>query len=634
MTVEQTATYVRSAGNGVTTVFNFPFRIFDVSDITVSDIDESIPYASPTVLGNPADYSVTISSSGEGGSITLAVPLASGHSVDIRSAVEFTQPTDIRNQGRFFPDIHEGVFDRLVRQVQTLSRKATASLRYPDDGVTNTDAVAPSVTSRAGRYLSANAITGAFEWVVDLAPTVLGQSLFNQFLTDALQFFYSIFNPRTDAEIAAGVTPVNFKIPSHDFVGAVIVDRYGTNTVQGTTDMTAAILAAIAVCPEGGTVQFLDSTYKYSSLGAVTKAITLRGAGFFGTPNNAFGNVAWNSGISGSVLRATATSGTTIAFGDSVFVKRFCLENLAIIGPGTGTSVGVSLATSAIATVQNQWRGVLIANFATGVKIINTYESDFYGLNIRGCGIGFDAPHDSGGGLFSENHFYRCEFQTCTTGVRLQLSSGISFHGCLWQNDTTALLLQPQAAGGVSTLLVEGYSWFENIGGTDINIDSTNGALKHLTFRGLRFSTGAITFTGANIVNYLHFENISGSGIALTLPVTAQNVTMVNAEFLSITDNSQFKLLRFDDTYKRHFSGSATVDPSSLADGVGQTFDVTVTGASVGDFAIASFSNVIQDITVTAWVNSTNAVKVRFQNESGGTLDLASGTLRVRVFQQ
>jgi hypothetical protein len=58
---------------------------------------------------------------------------------------------------------------------------------------------------------------------------------------------------------------------------------------------------------------------------------------------------------------------------------------------------------------------------------------------------------------------------------------------------------------------------------------------------------------------------------------------------------------------------------------------VTVTGAALGDFARASFSLNLQGITVTAWVSAADTVSVRFQNESGGALDLASGTLRVKV---
>lgn len=77
--------------------------------------------------------------------------------------------------------------------------------------------------------------------------------------------------------------------------------------------------------------------------------------------------------------------------------------------------------------------------------------------------------------------------------------------------------------------------------------------------------------------------------------------------------------------------GSATYDPPSLIDAAGATTTITVTGAALGDFAEASFSRDLQGITATAWVSATDTVSVRFQNETGGTLDLLSGTLRARV---
>jgi hypothetical protein len=56
---------------------------------------------------------------------------------------------------------------------------------------------------------------------------------------------------------------------------------------------------------------------------------------------------------------------------------------------------------------------------------------------------------------------------------------------------------------------------------------------------------------------------------------------------------------------------------------------------SVKDFGAVgdgvSFSNDLQGITMTAWVSAANTVSVRFQNETGGVLDLASGTIKVRV---
>lgn len=78
--------------------------------------------------------------------------------------------------------------------------------------------------------------------------------------------------------------------------------------------------------------------------------------------------------------------------------------------------------------------------------------------------------------------------------------------------------------------------------------------------------------------------------------------------------------------------GSATYDPPSMATLTGATTTVTVTGAALGDMVIAvSFSLDLQGISVTAYVSAANTVAVRFFNGTAGTIDLASGTLRVRV---
>lgn len=78
--------------------------------------------------------------------------------------------------------------------------------------------------------------------------------------------------------------------------------------------------------------------------------------------------------------------------------------------------------------------------------------------------------------------------------------------------------------------------------------------------------------------------------------------------------------------------GSATIDPSSLADGAGETKQITVTGAQLGDLVLVSAPYDLQDFTVTAYVQAANTVDVRIQNESTSTTDLTSGDWEVLVF--
>lgn len=82
---------------------------------------------------------------------------------------------------------------------------------------------------------------------------------------------------------------------------------------------------------------------------------------------------------------------------------------------------------------------------------------------------------------------------------------------------------------------------------------------------------------------------------------------------------------------KEYIPNSAAYDPPNLADGAGVTTTVALVGAALGDYAEASFSLDLQGIMVTAWVSAADVISIRFQNETGGALDLANGTLRVRV---
>jgi hypothetical protein len=89
----------------------------------------------------------------------------------------------------------------------------------------------------------------------------------------------------------------------------------------------------------------------------------------------------------------------------------------------------------------------------------------------------------------------------------------------------------------------------------------------------------------------------------------------------------QFRGL-FSDT----FSVVATLNASSLADTAGETNTIAVPGVKLGDIVLnVSMGVDISGISVTPYVSAADVVSIRFQNESGGTLDLASTTVRCVV---
>jgi len=79
------------------------------------------------------------------------------------------------------------------------------------------------------------------------------------------------------------------------------------------------------------------------------------------------------------------------------------------------------------------------------------------------------------------------------------------------------------------------------------------------------------------------------------------------------------------------FTAEATWNPSSIADGNEEAVEVTVPGARLGDFAFASFSVDVADLVLSAAVTASNTVTAVLANNTGGAIDLGSGTLRVKV---
>lgn len=112
----------------------------------------------------------------------------------------------------------------------------------------------------------------------------------------------------------------------------------------------------------------------------------------------------------------------------------------------------------------------------------------------------------------------------------------------------------------------------------------------------------------------------------LGLPTGTLGISEFKESYLSA-------IAKIDAAFGTVLTGSAVYNPASLADGAGLTTTVTVTGAALGDFVTAvSFNVDLAGMVLTGYVSAPNTVSVRFQNESGGgVLDLASGTLAVRV---
>lgn len=128
MTVSTEVDHNEYTGNGVTTSFPYTFRIFNKSDLVVQvvDLDENI-----AVLALDTDYTVTGAGGYNGGNVILSKALANGYQISISRELPVTQETDLRNQGKFFAEVHEDAFDKLTMLIQQAYSVFRLALRKP-----------------------------------------------------------------------------------------------------------------------------------------------------------------------------------------------------------------------------------------------------------------------------------------------------------------------------------------------------------------------------------------------------------------------------------------------------------------------------------------------------------------------
>jgi parallel beta-helix repeat protein len=176
---------------------------------------------------------------------------------------------------------------------------------------------------------------------------------------------------------------------------------------------------------------------------------------------------------------------------------------------------------------------------------------------------------------------------------------------------------------------------------------ATAGGIAGYFFSGSKYNVVAGNKSAGNTADGFRFDAVGGVTSDYNI-VTGNMSDDDNRGFVEATSNANFNVFTGNSVYSPASTafviagansilnnvplfGSATFDPTSLADGAGETTTVTVTGAALGDFATVSFSVALSDVIMTAWVSAADTVSVRFQNESGGVRDISSGTLRARV---
>lgn len=304
-------------GNGSAATFPFTFKVFQASDLFVVRLTVSTGTQSTLVLGT--DYTVTLNleqDSNPGGSITLvAGALASGYNLIITSDIGNLQPTDLTNQGGFYPEVINDSLDRATIQIQQLQEQTDRTLKYPvTDPSTGTEL--PAVAQRAGKVLTFDELGAPIAGPsVDEVGTILDN------LANITTVANDLNGPDTIGTVATNIADVNTVASNMADVNTVADNIADVGTVA--TNIADVIIAADNVAD----INNFADVYQ----GAKASDPTLRNNGSPLQPGDMYFNTSVNELrlYSGSVWVA-GTAGT-------VAVQRFS---------GTGSQTAFTLTTA------------------------------------------------------------------------------------------------------------------------------------------------------------------------------------------------------------------------------------------------------------------------------------------------
>lgn len=251
--------------------------------------------------------------------------------------------------------------------------------------------------------------------------------------------------PQTAAESTAGVTPTNTWYPEG------YIDRYGTNTTPGTTDMTAAIQAAVDVAhakgADGVVVGLAGSEYLTSS--AIVFPLTSRRIRFTSTGRsqmtcNHNGNgidwIAQNENYSGHTIEHWTINGPNAFLPESGYTP-----------PSNGAGINMNRGTTdnIVTAYNNTLRDVVIQGFKYGLNMRAVIGLNCYGGYIQYNQTGIVIS----GGQTNANHFFGTHirynrekgiYSTGTSGGSLTNATSNTFTSCLLESN----IPYPFAPGG------------------------------------------------------------------------------------------------------------------------------------------------------------------------------------------
>ncbi|HFI2182841.1 TPA: tail fiber domain-containing protein, partial [Enterobacter roggenkampii] len=565
----------------VTTSFPYTFRIFHASDLVVMTSDTNGTLRTLTLN---TDYTVTGAGSYSGGVVVLPVPLANAWTISIERSLPVVQETDLRNQGKFFAETHEGAFDYLTMLIQQCFGWARLALLKPSFIARYYDAKQNRIANLADPGAEQDAVNNrSMRNYVDAAISgVVGG--FGWFIQYGAGAVYRTFQDK----MRDSVSVLDF-VPQSDRAAIT----------SGAMDATSAFNAASAAYPDGVYVpagRYVIPSNINGKFWGPGRRIFAAGDTVsvpFANTGQSLANLIWGYDA-GKIYSGSDTAGQVVLLGP--YAGRNVSTGTNITAVGVGTLSGDTLVdaltdlspftgTEVIGIGVNACKKAVTASNLIGIGRDALNENKFGNFNIaigssalqqlhtgsnnvavgRAAGMRAGMVTDSSGVRLSFNVVNGCTFFGNAAGREITSGDNNTYVGNNAGRGVTSSTnsFTGTATGSGNTAL--GADSLNSVGTASYNVMLGNGAGKTLSSGNYNIFIGYSAGSGVALGdNQLIIANQSGLPFLQGLmgPVSdANNYARFDASLQAATDNTR-TLGSGGRRWSQLFAGTATINTS------------------------------------------------------------------------